>query len=110
MGDITQSDQGEERTVKATAAENSKTFRSGVSDNTSSTVPELERLKSLSRDEALREVCEELANLLVVYQNLGGAITAISLPPGREILAHRHILALPAKKAEDGSFSLSVPE
>ena len=88
----------------------SKTFHSGGSGNTTLTAQDIEKLEGLNRKEALILVREELANLLVVYQNLGGKITAITLPPGKEILAHSHILVLPADRAVDGSYSLSVPE
>lgn len=109
--DVTiQSDQAEAKTAKVMEAGSSRTYPSGDKGNTSSTVPEVEKLKNLSRSQALILVREELANLLIVYQNLGGAITAITLPEGKEILAHRYILVLPADKAQDGSFFLSVPE
>lgn len=110
MADTIPSVQEEEKTAKATAGESSKIYPSGGSDSTISTVPEIDRIKNLSAAEAFREVCEELANLLVVYQNLGGKITGTALPEGREILAHRHILVLPARKTPDGSYSLDVPE
>lgn len=110
MADTTQSDRAEAKTAKATAGGGSAISPNGGSGNTISAVPEIERLKNLTRDEAYQNVCEELANLLVVYQNLGGQITAISLPEGSEILAHRYILVLPARKMDDGSFALSVPE
>ena len=110
MDATTQKDQAEERIGKVTAAAGLKTFHSGGNGNTSLTKQDIERLEGLSRTEALAQVYEELANLLVLWSNLGGKITGITLPEGKQILAHRTILVLPAEKDEVGAYSLAVPE
>lgn len=112
MDAITQSGQVEvttERPSKEKAA-GSRTYPSGGSGNTTLTRQDIERLERLSRSEALAEVHEQLASLLVLWKNLGGKIVGITLPEGKEILAQRHILVLPARKDEFGVFSLDVPE
>lgn len=112
MGDTLQSDQVEVRTelVIKEKEESSKTSHSGDNGNTITTRPDIERLENLSKSEALAQVHEELANLLVVYQNLGGKITALTLPEGKNLLGGREILVLPARKDNSGTYSLRVPE
>lgn len=110
MDATTQLDQVEAKKEGATAEDGSKTFRYGGNGNTSLTKQDIERLEGLSRSEALAQVHEELANLLVLWKNLGGKIVGITLPKGSEILTHQNILVLPADKDEFNTYSLSVPE
>lgn len=109
MDDTTLNVQVEAKTERLTAAESLKTSHSGGNANTTLTAQDIAKLESLTRKEALAQVCEELAALLVTYHNLGGPISALTLPPGKQIMAHSEILVLPAKKDEFGAYALDVP-
>src|SRR3990170_5309831 len=100
MDATSQSGQAKAKIEKVTKAkeESLKPSHSGGNGNTSLTKQDIERYEGLSRSDALAQVHEELANLLVLWSNLGGKITGITLPEGKQILAHRTILVLPAEK------------
>lgn len=110
MADITPNVPVEARTAGVMEVGSSKTSHSGGNGSTTTTKPDIEKLENLSRSEALAQVHEELASLLVVYQNLGGKITAMTLPEGKSLLGGREILVLPARKDDSGTYSLRVPE
>ena len=110
MGDITQNEQDGVRTGKATAEAGLKISRSGGKSNTTLTKQDIEKLEALSKEEALARVCEQLAATLVLYQNLGGSITAVTLPENKQILGRREVIILPAVKDNSGTYSLYVPE
>ena len=110
MDAIIQKEPAEAKTARVMEEDGLKTSQSGGNGNTSLTKQDIERLEGLNRGEALAQVHEELANLQVLWKNLGGQIVGITLPEGKEILAHRHILVLPAYKDEFGVYSLGVPE
>ena len=110
MDAIIQKEQAEAKTARVMEEDGLKTSQSGGNGNTSLTKQDIERLEGLSRSDALKQVHEEFANLLVLWKNLGGKIVGITLPEGKEILAHRNILVLPADKDEFGVYSLGVPE
>lgn len=110
MADTILPEQAGERTASpAKTTEDLKTFRSGDSASTTLTAQDIARLEGLTKDQALAQVCEELAALLVTYHNLGGEITALTLPEGKSIMARRHVIVLPAKKDEYGAYALDVP-
>jgi hypothetical protein len=111
MDNTTQSDPAGESTEKAMGEGGSKTFPPGGRSNTTSTGLDIEKLEALNREEALSVASERLAATLVLYQNLGGQVTAVTLPEGKEIFNRRDVILLPAVRDDSsGTYSLYVPE
>lgn len=111
MGNISQGEVEEERTAKPTEGGGSRISRSGGKRLIISTELDAEKLQGLSEADALVQARERLSAFLVLYQNLGGTVTAVTLPEGKSILGRRDLIILPAVRDQNsGTYSLYVPE
>lgn len=79
-----QSDLGQERTENHMATSSLKNSQGGGKSNTS--------------DKQVESLNEEIANLLVEYAELGGQVSGITLPEGKQVFGTRHVLILPATR------------
>lgn len=100
MENMQLSDQAQAQSANPTEMSASPAFPVGESISMKSTA------KLEPETKLLQELSEELANLLVLYKKAGGSLSALTLPPGKEVCGSRHIIVLPADIDDKGVFSL----